>query len=253
MKRILFFGKLNDITKDVDNTLMEYFHIQLCELRSDTAEKMLKLVSPDLVIISLVGALEYDKGLFSLIAADYPRIPVITIGTEREKKEFLRFYEDRQFENLTRPVENWDILEAICRRLGMVLSEKDGKYIVTGAVTRKNVLIVDDNPVTLRSIREMLKGDYDVSVATSGIQSMTAIGKRRPDLILLDYEMPVCDGRQTLEMIRADEELKDIPVVFLTGITTKSHVEAVIRLNPQGYLVKPVSREKLLSTIGKHI
>ena len=65
--------------------------------------------------------------------------------------------------------------------------------------------------------------------------------------------MPVCDGRQTLEMIRADEELKDIPVVFLTGITTKSHVEAVIRLNPQGYLVKPVSREKLLSTIGKHI
>ena len=135
----------------------------------------------------------------------------------------------------------------------MFLSEKDGKYIVSEAVTRKNVLIVDDNPVTLRSIREMLKGDYDVSVATSGIQSMTAIGKRRPDLILLDYEMPVCDGRQTLEMIRADEELKDIPVVFLTGITTKSHVEAVIRLNPQGYLVKPVSREKLLSTIGKHI
>ena len=66
---------------------------------------------------------------------------------------------------------------------------------------------------------------------------MTAIGKKRPDLILLDYEMPVCDGRQTLEMIRADEELKDIPVIFLTGVNDREHIESVLSLKPAGYSV----------------
>ena len=99
----------------------------------------------------------------------------------------------------------------------------------------------------------MIEGEYDVTVATSGIQAMTAIGKRRPDLILLDYEMPVCDGRKTLQMIRADEELKDIPVIFLTGISDRAHVQAVVELKPAGYLLKPAVKEGLLEAIGKRI
>ena len=253
MKKILLFGKLNDVVKDVNSALSAHFHTQLCELRLDMAEGMLKVVRPELVIISLVGTQEYDKGIFRILAADYPDIPVITIGTEREKTDFLRYYENGQFENLIRPVENRDILSAVCRRLRLVLSEKDGKYVVSEAQLRKNVLIVDDDPVTLRSIREMLKDVYEVSVATSGSKAMTTIGKLRPDLILLDYEMPVCDGKQTLEMIRADEELRNIPVFFLTGINDKAHIEAVVSLRPQGYLLKPISRDDLLAAIQRKI
>lgn len=108
-------------------------------------------------------------------------------------------------------------------------------------------------PTALRSIQEMLKDDYDVSVATSGSQAMTTIGKKRPDLILLDYEMPVCDGRQTLEMIRTDKDLTDIPVIFLTGISDGEHIKAVLKLKPQGYLLKPAAKNGLLATIRKTI
>ena len=80
---------------------------------------------------------------------------------------------------------------------------------------------------------------------------MTAIGKKRPDLILLDYEMPVCDGRQTLEMIRADADLMDIPVIFLTGVSDRAHIEAVLGLKPAGYLLKPPIREKIVEAIEK--
>lgn len=115
---------------------------------------------------------------------------------------------------------------------------------------KKNVLVVDDSPVMLREIKAMLSEDFDVTVATSGLQAMTSIGKRRPDLIILDYEMPVCDGQQTLEMIRSDEDLADMPVIFLTGVNDKKHLENVLKLKPAGYLLKPADKDKLLSLIG---
>ncbi len=115
---------------------------------------------------------------------------------------------------------------------------------------RKNILVVDDNPITLRELNSMLSDEYNVTVATSGLQAMTSIGKHRPDLIILDYEMPVCDGQKTLEMIRSDEELKDMPVIFLTGVNEQKHLESVLKLNPAGYLLKPADKDKLLSLIS---
>ncbi|MBE5902448.1 MAG: response regulator [Lachnospiraceae bacterium] len=251
MKKILFFGMFNEIMKDVNKYLSNYFHVQLCELNSDAVKDMLKVYEPDLAIIFLIGAKEYDTYLFGMLAKS--DTPVLTIGTNQEKRAFDRFYEDGQFENLVRPVDNHIILSNVCRRLNLDLEEKDGKQVIADPNAMKNILIVDDDPTALRSIQEMLKEEFDVSLATSGSQAMTTIGKRRPDLILLDYEMPVCDGRQTLAMIRADEDLTDIPVIFLTGISDGEHIKAVLNLKPQGYLLKPASKNGLLKTIRKTI
>lgn len=110
---------------------------------------------------------------------------------------------------------------------------------------------MDDNGTALRTMKAMLEDRYDVALAVSGAQAMTSIGKQRPDLILLDYEMPVCDGRMTLEMIRADEEMKDIPVVFLTAINDRANIEAVLKLKPAGYFLKPPVKDHLLGEIEK--
>ncbi|MBQ9565070.1 MAG: response regulator [Synergistaceae bacterium] len=116
---------------------------------------------------------------------------------------------------------------------------------------RKKILAVDDNGPTLRVIKAMLESEsYDVTIVNSGMNAMKAIGKSRPDLVLLDYEMPVCDGRQVFEMIRADEEIKNIPVVFLTGVNDREHIEPILALRPAGYLLKPLDKRKLLETIG---
>ena len=98
---------------------------------------------------------------------------------------------------------------------------------------------------------ELLKDKYDVRTATSGMQALTLIGKEKRDMIFLDYEMPVCDGRMTLEMIRELEEAKDIPVVFLTGVNDKEHIEAVVKLKPAGYLLKPARADKIYETLEK--
>ena len=114
---------------------------------------------------------------------------------------------------------------------------------------KRRLLIVDDDGTTLRVLKAMLEHEYDVTIVNSGMNAMKAIGKKRPDVILLDYEMPVCDGRQTLEMLRADEESRNIPVVFLTGVNDREHIEAMLSLRPAGYLLKPPDKKKIVEAI----
>ncbi len=80
--------------------------------------------------------------------------------------------------------------------------------------------------------------DYEIVLANSGLSAIRCITLNRPDLVLLDYDMPVCNGSQVLEMIRSEKDFANIPVIFLTGKMDKESVEKVIALKPEGYLLK---------------
>lgn len=116
---------------------------------------------------------------------------------------------------------------------------------------KKRILVVDDSALVLRNIKAMLEPKYRVFVATSGEQALKFIPEKKPNLILLDYEMPEMNGKETFEKIKADEMSKDIPVIFLTGVDDKEHIFAVLQLNPAGYFLKPPTRSKLLDAIEK--
>ncbi len=254
MRKILLIGKLNSVVKETNAFLSQFFHVQLCSENAGVLEGMMKIVNPDLVIVSLIGAYDIDTSMFFLLSDQYAHIPVLTIGTKEECSSFLKYYEESQFENLVRPVENTVIMNAVCRRLGLdklKVEQEAAAEKKTEIGNKKRILVVDDNGTTLRTMKAMLEDYYEVAIAISGAQAMTSIGKKRPDLILLDYEMPVCDGRMTLEMIRADEEMKDIPVVFLTAVNDRANIEAVLKLKPAGYFLKPAVKDKLIAEIEK--
>lgn len=141
-------------------------------------------------------------------------------------------------------------MEAVSNLIG-VNFDKEKEIVMEQQGGKKTILLVDDNAMQLRTLNEMLKQKYDVQMATSGMKALTLIGKKKPDIIFLDYEMPMCDGKMTLEMIREVEEARDIPVVFLTGVRDKEHIEAVLRLKPEGYLLKPASADKIYETLNK--
>lgn len=124
------------------------------------------------------------------------------------------------------------------------------EYLEThDAKRKKKILVVDDSGVMLHSIKGWLGTDYQVTLANSGLTAIKYMVLNRPDLILLDYEMPVCDGRQTLEMIRSETEMADIPVIFLTGKGDKESIMKVMALKPEGYLLKSMKP----MDIKKHI
>lgn len=103
---------------------------------------------------------------------------------------------------------------------------------------RKKILVVDDSSTIRTAMSQLLRNDYEVSLADSGVAAIRAITLDKPDLVLLDYEMPVCDGKQTLEMLRSEKSFAEIPVIFLTGQGDPEVVKKLLSLKPAGYLLK---------------
>ncbi len=116
---------------------------------------------------------------------------------------------------------------------------------------RKHILIVDDDVNMLKMLRMFLQEDYKVSIVDSGKLALDFVVKFTPDLILLDYMMPLFDGPHVMEILRKREETKKVPILFLTSVTDRDKIIQCLALNPQGYIIKPVSREDLLARVAE--
>lgn len=119
------------------------------------------------------------------------------------------------------------------------------------AIRKKHVLIVDDDPTMLRTIKMYLEEKYVVATAPSGKFALKFLSQKETDLVLLDYEMPEMSGQEVFQQIKDDEKTCNIPVVFLTGISDTSKIKNVLSMQPQGYLLKPVDYDRLHQTISK--
>lgn len=117
------------------------------------------------------------------------------------------------------------------------------------AQKKPKILIVDDSMTVRESMKQLLHEDYEIALADSGIAAIRAITLDEPDLVLMDYEMPVCDGKQTLEMLRSDEAFADTPVIFLTGRRETQSMIEVMPLKPEGYLLKSLKPEDIKKEI----
>ena len=114
---------------------------------------------------------------------------------------------------------------------------------------KKKILVVDDSGTMLRNVKGWLEETYQVTLANSGAMAIKYLATNRPDLVLLDYEMPIVDGKQVLEMIRSEMEFEDIPVIFLTNKGDRETIMNVMALKPQGYLLKSMEPEKIVESI----
>ena len=114
---------------------------------------------------------------------------------------------------------------------------------------KKHILVVDDSGTMLRTIRDWLSDKYKVSVVNSATSAISFLATNYPDLVLLDYEMPICSGPQMLQMIRSEARTANLPVIFLTAHGERESVQNVLELKPDGYLLKTMSHEKIVASI----
>ena len=121
----------------------------------------------------------------------------------------------------------------------------------TAVDERKRILVVDDNAILLRTAKEMLDDQYQVSIAISGEQAFNSISRNKPDIILLDYEMPFANGIDILRQLRSAPVSADIPVIFFTGSSDREVVEKLVGMKPDGYLLKPPNKKRMISAIEK--
>lgn len=122
-----------------------------------------------------------------------------------------------------------------------------------------HLLLVEDNPGDVRLTVEALKEGkilVDMQVARDGLEALTILRREapfehapRPDLILLDLNLPRMDGRQVLEIIKTDEQLRQIPVVVLTTSAAEQDILQAYNLHANCYITKPVDLEQFIRVV----
>lgn len=113
------------------------------------------------------------------------------------------------------------------------------------------ILAVDDSIINLATIEQELKNKYEVITVNSGVRAIRYLNKEKPDLILLDVQMALMDGIETLKEIRAMENGAAIPVIMLTSKKDKDTVIEGTKLGILDYVLKPFDSQDLHARIDK--
>src|SRR5262245_26207872 len=116
------------------------------------------------------------------------------------------------------------------------------------------ILVVDDTPANIQSLTAILKEKgYQISVATNGKQALDAVARVQPDLILLDVMMPEMDGFETCRCLKANEQWRHLPVIFLTARTETTDIVQGFELGAVDYVAKPFNAHELLARVNTHL
>lgn len=116
---------------------------------------------------------------------------------------------------------------------------------------RKSIVAVDDSGLILRRLEKLLGEEYEYQAFSKGIRALKYLKTTCPDLIILDIEMPELDGYEMLKMIREKDELKNVPVLFLTSNNKKENVLKAIESGANDYTVKPIEEEIFMEKVHK--
>jgi CheY-like chemotaxis protein len=117
---------------------------------------------------------------------------------------------------------------------------------------KKLIIIVDDNPANLRIGKNVLSEKFTVATAPSAPKLFSILENNRPVLILLDIDMPGMDGYEAIKILKSNNETKDIPVIFLTGMTDSNNEEKGRSLGAVDYVTKPFEPQALIACIEKY-
>ncbi|MCR5099219.1 MAG: response regulator [Lachnospiraceae bacterium] len=244
------------------------FGVQLFSHGLDMASGVISAMRPELLIIHIPDMMDSSYLTLVRIQNEEPMLKMMAMGSAADYSTFTTKFMGTPIEQLASPFQKKEGLAAICRAVGISFSEvKDaippdamsmpglpGMPGMPGAGSQYNsakrtIMVIDDNAMTLRSMKGLLEDEFNVMIANSGPKAFKMMERQVPSLILLDYEMPEMDGRAVMQKLRMDESLFLVPVIFLTGVNDRDHISAALALRPAGYLLKPVAKARLLSTI----
>lgn len=254
--------------------------------RYDDIVNHVKYIHPDALVYCLYGENPDDLKRFVNVERkiEAEKIPIIVVGDAEECDQFEKIAPTMEASVFRKPISSQKLEENI---VNLLKQKKRGVETATRSVTvtqsalktedvmrvaeellaqiaketekeekerqeaerKKHILIVDDDSSVLKLLKGYLAERYDVATAISGKIALKFLETKKTDMVLLDYEMPVENGAAVLGKIRGNESIKDLPVVFLTGVTDKKKIMEVLTMKPQGYLTKPIDMEKLSSTI----
>lgn len=265
--KVLLTGKNRTTIDEFFTKMYNSFECQTTSRRYEDIISHIRYFNPDIFVYCIQS--ESPDDITKMISVknreSTKQIPFVIIGDPEDCSEFNKIAVHVANLVLERPITANLIEERIVKymkqqkQLDALIQEELRKTdslfdsIQLEKPARKHILVIDDDSRMLKVIKLHLHEKYDVATAISGKVALKFLENKTTDLILLDYEMPEENGLAVLEKLRANPATKDIPVIFLTGITDRKKIQDALIMKPQGYLLKPIDRKKLLSTIQSTI
>ena len=247
MTRILLVGELNETLKSISEHLMKNFQVQICSENVKNVIDMIKIFKPSALVINVTEVKEDVVSIFDELKYKNSFMPMVVIASKEAAAEIGSLLDNfRKKRVLCRPVRISDVVSTCNEILGIEHVVEKNAVVESKKV---NILVVDDNALVLRNVKTILEEEYNVIIANNGEKGLEFARTRKPDLILLDYEMPGMNGNEVFAKIKEDSELCNIPVIFLTSVSEKNQIMEVMKNRPNGYILKPPSKDKLMETI----
>lgn len=269
--RVLFTGSNNIVIEDLMKHVPIEYQLDKCVPQEAEFKDALQNFDPHTIVVCLSGESRETLRMFAVLERNSKHfgLPIIAIGNGEDCETFRRKVVQKNMQLFVRPLdkplfmdtlveflkqrtaeleneqEPDDLSESFTNmNMSMSLREKIEKaFAIHG---RQTVLVVDDDITMLNVIKLYLQDLYDVVVVPSGKVALKYLSKKKADIVLLDYMMPEEDGPMVLKNIRTNSPQPNIPVLFLTGVDDSDMVMRGLEYRPNGYLLKPVTREVLL-------
>jgi two-component system, cell cycle response regulator DivK len=118
----------------------------------------------------------------------------------------------------------------------------------------KTVLVVEDNELNMKLFHDLLEASgYDIVETRNGLEAIDLARSRRPDLILMDIQLPEVSGLEVTKWIKEDDDLRSIPIIAVTAFAMKGDEERIRQGGCEAYLSKPISVAKFIETVKAYL
>jgi len=125
---------------------------------------------------------------------------------------------------------------------------------VKGGFMSKCILVVEDQEDNRQILRDLLgNAGYELTEAENGEEAIAAVGKRRPDLILMDIQLPIMDGYEATRRIRTNPDLSSVPIIAVTSYALAGDEDKALAAGCDGYVTKPYSPRDLLAKVRTYL
>ena len=182
--------------------------------------------NPKIILVNLAGLESYDR------VKTFKDTKIFLLGTQIEIDAAKENIKDAEF--FVRPFNAKEIREKLTSGISQTQNQP-----------QKTLLLVDDDAVMIRTLREGLSTNYKVLPANSGANALKILERVKPDLILLDYEMPEMNGTQVFEALKNNPDTAKIPVMFLTAKNDLKSIGKIEALKAEGHLLKTLPLKEI--------
>lgn len=242
--KVLLINHGNALMANTLKNLLKEMEIETVQVEPDTDKIMPEIASSGAIMI-FAGDFVFDSPEILVYIKDAcfsEDKPLCIMGHEKEINEIKGIIPGNMITHeFPRPVDVKSIAASLHSLIRSGETRKQAKH----------VMLVDDDTLFLSAMQKWLGAKYKITATKSGMQAISYLATNQPDLILLDYDMPITPGPQVLEMFRSEPKSAKIPVIFLTGRNDRESVMKVMQLKPDGYLLKSMPQESILASVDK--